>query len=118
MVAADVNITVTSVRIWWNRQTRYFEVVVRQLVKVQVLLSAPMLWVEQLLPPVVSLGKRDRQRAGVMRAKRSPIDDLDSKRLATSINHYYSPEDKQQSRHPVTVEIAGSAPVRTANMLR
>ena len=57
--------------------------------KVQVLLSAPMLWVEQLLPPVVSLGKRDRQRAGVMRAKRSPIDDLDSKRLATSINHFY-----------------------------
>ena len=59
--------------------------------KVQVLLSAPTLWVEQLLPPVVSLGKRDRQRAGVMRAKRSPIDDLDSKRLATSINHFYGP---------------------------
>lgn len=29
----------------------------------------------------------------------------------------YSPEDKQQSRRSVTAEIAGSAPVRTANTL-
>ena len=28
-------------RIWWNWQTRYFEVVVRKLVQVQVLLCAP-----------------------------------------------------------------------------
>jgi hypothetical protein len=29
-------------RIWWNWQTRYFEVVVGQPVQVQVLLSAPL----------------------------------------------------------------------------
>ena len=28
-------------RLWWNWQTRYFEVVVEQSVQVQVLLSAP-----------------------------------------------------------------------------
>ena len=30
-----------NMRVWWNRQTRYFEVVVKQLVQVQVLLPAP-----------------------------------------------------------------------------
>ena len=30
-------------RLWWNWQTRYFEVVVAQAVQVQVLLSAPIL---------------------------------------------------------------------------
>jgi hypothetical protein len=29
------------VRLWWNWQTRYFEVVVEQSVQVQVLLTAP-----------------------------------------------------------------------------
>ena len=31
-----------SLRIWWNWQTRYFEVVVGQPVQVQVLLCAPI----------------------------------------------------------------------------
>ena len=30
-------------RLWWNWQTRYFEVVVAKAVQVQVLLSAPLL---------------------------------------------------------------------------
>lgn len=33
-------------------------------------------------------------------------------------HHIYSPEEKQQTRHSVTVEIAGAAPVRTANALK
>jgi hypothetical protein len=32
---------VARLRLWWNWQTRYFEVVVGQPVQVQVLLSAP-----------------------------------------------------------------------------
>jgi hypothetical protein len=31
-----------GLRLWWNWQTRYFEVVVGQPVQVQVLLSAPI----------------------------------------------------------------------------
>jgi hypothetical protein len=31
----------TLLRLWWNWQTRYFEVVVEQSVQVQVLLTAP-----------------------------------------------------------------------------
>lgn len=34
---------ISRARIWWNWQTRYFEVVVGQPVQVQVLLSAPIL---------------------------------------------------------------------------
>jgi hypothetical protein len=37
----DWFIILSSVRIWWNWQTRYFEVVVGQPVQVQVLLCAP-----------------------------------------------------------------------------
>ena len=33
--------SMARVRLWWNWQTRYFEVVVGQPVQVQVLLSAP-----------------------------------------------------------------------------
>src|SRR6266481_5947389 len=33
-----------SARIWWNWQTRYFEVVVGQPVQIQVLLCAPFHW--------------------------------------------------------------------------
>src|SRR4051794_1541191 len=34
--------SLVGVRLWWNWQTRYFEVVVGQPVQVQVLLSAPI----------------------------------------------------------------------------
>ena len=37
------------VRIWWNWQTRYFEVVVGQPVQVQVLLSAPASKMKQMI---------------------------------------------------------------------
>jgi hypothetical protein len=36
------------VRLWWNWQTRYFEVVVGQPVQVQVLLSAPFFKIQEV----------------------------------------------------------------------
>ena len=36
-----------GLRLWWNWQTRYFEVVVGQPVQVQVLLSAPFLFLRK-----------------------------------------------------------------------
>ena len=37
-------------RIWWNWQTRYFEVVVEQSVQVQVLLCAPFFLGKMVIP--------------------------------------------------------------------
>jgi hypothetical protein len=36
------------VRLWWNWQTRYFEVVVEQSVEVQILSDAPFFWGKRL----------------------------------------------------------------------
>ena len=40
-IAEIVEVRGCRLRLWWNWQTRYFEVVVGQPVQVQVLLSAP-----------------------------------------------------------------------------
>jgi hypothetical protein len=42
-IAEIVEVRSCRLRLWWNWQTRYFEVVVGQPVQVQVLLSAPFL---------------------------------------------------------------------------
>jgi hypothetical protein len=41
---------VCATRLWWNWQTRYFEVVVPQGVQVQILLTAPLFLHSQMLP--------------------------------------------------------------------
>jgi hypothetical protein len=40
-IADTLQSDLSGLRLWWNWQTRYFEVVVGQPVQVQVLLSAP-----------------------------------------------------------------------------
>lgn len=67
--ARDGSLSRTCVRIWWNWQTRYFEVVVEQSVQVQVLLCAPSFF--RTVTSGISSSRRHVQIANSFRSART-----------------------------------------------